>query len=96
MLLPTPLIARRAAQLARAYDCDTVWFGAAAPLGLLAAGLRRRADIRRVVAQTHGHEVGGPRCRPPARRCAVSVGAWTSPPISASTPVAGWPACWTG
>ena len=37
VLLPTPLIARRAARLARAYDCDTVWFGAAAPLGLLAA-----------------------------------------------------------
>ncbi|MFC0504426.1 glycosyltransferase family 4 protein [Micromonospora costi] len=58
VLLPTPLVARRAARLARAYDCDTVWFGAAAPLGLLAAGLRRRAGIRRVVALTHGHEVG--------------------------------------
>ncbi|MEU8262892.1 glycosyltransferase family 4 protein [Micromonospora sp. NPDC048999] len=58
VLLPTPLIARRAAKLARAYDCDTVWFGAAAPLGLLAAGLRRRAGIRRAVALTHGHEVG--------------------------------------
>ncbi|MGC9667266.1 glycosyltransferase family 4 protein [Planosporangium sp. 12N6] len=58
VLLPTPRVARRAVQLARAYDCDTVWFGAAAPLGLLADGLRRRAGIRRVVAQTHGHEVG--------------------------------------
>lgn len=58
VLLPTPLIARRAARLARAYDCDTVWFGAAAPLGLLAGGLRRRAGIRRAVALTHGHEVG--------------------------------------
>ncbi|TDC32873.1 glycosyltransferase family 1 protein [Micromonospora sp. 15K316] len=58
MLLPTPLVARRAARLARAYDCDTVWFGAAAPLGLLAGGLRRRAGIRRFVAQTHGHEIG--------------------------------------
>lgn len=58
VLLPTPLIARRAAKLARAYDCDTVWFGAAAPLGLLAAGLRRRTGIRRAVALTHGHEVG--------------------------------------
>ncbi|GIJ25400.1 glycosyl transferase family 1 [Micromonospora qiuiae] len=58
MLLPTPLVARRAARLARAYDCDAVWFGAAAPLGLLATGLRRRAGIRRVVALTHGHEVG--------------------------------------
>ncbi|PZG15239.1 alpha-(1-2)-phosphatidylinositol mannosyltransferase [Micromonospora craterilacus] len=58
MLLPTPLVARRVARLAKTYDCDTVWFGAAAPLGLLAAGLRRRAGVRRVVALTHGHEVG--------------------------------------
>ena len=58
VLLPTPLVARRAARLARSYDCDKVWFGAAAPLGLLAAGLRRRAGVRRVVALTHGHEAG--------------------------------------
>ena len=58
MLLPTPAVARRAAELARAHDCDTVWFGAAAPLGLLAAGLRRRAGIGRAVGITHGHEIG--------------------------------------
>jgi phosphatidyl-myo-inositol dimannoside synthase len=58
LLLPTPTVARRAAHLARTRDCDTVWFGAAAPLGLLAAGLRRRAGITRAVAQTHGHEIG--------------------------------------
>ncbi|MEV0133360.1 glycosyltransferase family 4 protein [Dactylosporangium sp. NPDC050688] len=58
MLLPTPGVARRAAELARAHGCDSVWFGAAAPLGLLADGLRRRAGVRRVVALTHGHEVG--------------------------------------
>jgi phosphatidylinositol alpha-1,6-mannosyltransferase len=58
VLLPTPRVARRAAELARAHGCDTVWFGAAAPLGLLAEGLRRRAGIGRAVAQTHGHEVG--------------------------------------
>jgi phosphatidylinositol alpha-1,6-mannosyltransferase len=58
VLLPVPAVARRAAELARAYDCDTVWFGAAAPLGLLAAGLRERAGIQRAVALTHGHEVG--------------------------------------
>jgi phosphatidylinositol alpha-1,6-mannosyltransferase len=58
MLLPTPRVARRAAELARAHECDTVWFGAAAPLGLLATGLRRRAGIVRAVAQTHGHEAG--------------------------------------
>jgi phosphatidyl-myo-inositol dimannoside synthase len=58
VLLPTPHVARRAAQIARAHGCDTVWFGAAAPLGLLAAGLRRRAGIGRAVTQTHGHEAG--------------------------------------
>jgi len=58
VLLPTPAVARRAAEIARDYGCDAVWFGAAAPLGLLAHGLRRRAGIERVVALTHGHEVG--------------------------------------
>jgi phosphatidylinositol alpha-1,6-mannosyltransferase len=58
MLLPTPAVARRAADLARAHDCDTVWFGAAAPLGLLAEGLRRGAGIMRAVGITHGHEIG--------------------------------------
>jgi phosphatidylinositol alpha-1,6-mannosyltransferase len=58
VLLPTRAVARRAAELARSYRCDAVWFGAAAPLGLLAAGLRRRAGVARAVALTHGHEVG--------------------------------------
>jgi len=58
VLLPTSGVARRAAELARSYGCEAVWFGAAAPLGLLAAGLRRRAGIEWAVAQTHGHEVG--------------------------------------
>ncbi|WP_250030399.1 glycosyltransferase family 4 protein [Paractinoplanes maris] len=58
VLLPTPAVARRAAEVARAHDCDRVWFGAAAPLGLLAEGLRRRAGIERAVALTHGHEIG--------------------------------------
>ncbi|MBA3490309.1 MAG: glycosyltransferase family 4 protein [Longispora sp.] len=57
MLLPTPSVARRAAQIATSRGCDTAWFGAAAPLGLLAAGLRR-AGVERIVAQTHGHEIG--------------------------------------
>lgn len=58
MLLPTPGVARRAAELARAHDCDRVWFGAAAPLGLLAEGLRRKAGVERAVAISHGHEIG--------------------------------------
>ncbi|HZD98389.1 MAG TPA: glycosyltransferase family 4 protein [Micromonosporaceae bacterium] len=58
VLLPTPRVARRAAAIAREHGCDTAWFGAAAPLALLADGLRRRAGITWAVAQTHGHEVG--------------------------------------
>ncbi|MPZ28030.1 MAG: glycosyltransferase [Micromonosporaceae bacterium] len=58
VLLPTSRVARRAVELARAYGCEAVWFGAAAPLGLLAGPLRRRAGVTRSVALTHGHEVG--------------------------------------
>ena len=36
---------------------ETVWFGAAAPLALLAARARS-AGAQRVLASTHGHEVG--------------------------------------
>ncbi|MEJ2579031.1 MAG: glycosyltransferase family 4 protein [Kineosporiaceae bacterium] len=56
VLLPTPAVARRVAAVARAEGCDRVWFGAAAPLGLLAPALRR-AGVRRTVATTHGHEI---------------------------------------
>jgi phosphatidylinositol alpha-1,6-mannosyltransferase len=58
LMLPLPAVARRAAALARAHRATTVWFGAAAPLALLGPGLRRSAGVRRVVASTHGHEVG--------------------------------------
>ncbi|MFE3293029.1 glycosyltransferase family 4 protein [Rhodococcus sp. NPDC059234] len=57
LMLPTPLVARRAAKLVRSRECDSVWFGAAAPLALLAPTLRR-AGAERIVASTHGHEVG--------------------------------------
>ncbi|NMO03352.1 glycosyltransferase family 4 protein [Gordonia sp. TBRC 11910] len=57
LMLPTPFVARRAARLVREHDIDTVWFGAAAPLAVLAPSVRR-AGARRVIASTHGHEVG--------------------------------------
>ncbi|WP_329542084.1 glycosyltransferase family 4 protein [Streptomyces sp. NBC_01358] len=57
MLLPTPRVTRRAAELLRTHGCSSVWFGAAAPLGLMAPALRR-AGARRLVATTHGHEAG--------------------------------------
>ena len=57
MLLPTPAVLKRAREVARAEGCTAVWFGAAAPLALLAPGLRR-AGVERLVASTHGHETG--------------------------------------
>jgi phosphatidylinositol alpha-1,6-mannosyltransferase len=56
VLLPTPRVAGRAAELLRAHGCDRVLYGASAPLGLLAPHLRS-AGARRQVALTHGHEV---------------------------------------
>ncbi|WP_326599457.1 glycosyltransferase family 4 protein [Streptomyces sp. NBC_01803] len=55
MLLPTPAATRRAAGLLRQHGCTAVWFGAAAPLGLMTPALRA-AGAERVVATTHGHE----------------------------------------
>jgi phosphatidylinositol alpha-1,6-mannosyltransferase len=57
MLLPTRGAARTAARLAREHGCRTAFFGAAAPLGALAPGLRR-AGVERLVGATHGHETG--------------------------------------
>jgi phosphatidyl-myo-inositol dimannoside synthase len=57
LMLPTPDVARRAREIMAAESCSSVWFGAAAPLGLLAPTLRE-AGAQRVVASTHGHEVG--------------------------------------
>jgi len=57
LMLPTPDVAKRAKELLNHHRCEVVWFGAAAPLALLAPTLRR-AGARRVLASTHGHEVG--------------------------------------
>jgi phosphatidylinositol alpha-1,6-mannosyltransferase len=73
LMLPVPTVARRAAELARDHGASTVWFGAAAPLALLGPGLRRRAGIRRVVASTHGHEVGWSML-PGARQALRTIG----------------------
>ncbi|MEU6234230.1 glycosyltransferase family 4 protein [Kitasatospora sp. NPDC047058] len=73
-LLPTPRVTRRAAELARTYGCDRVWFGAAAPLAAMTPGLRRQAPgIRRTVATTHGHEIWWART-PGARRLLRRIG----------------------
>lgn len=57
LMLPEPTVARRMRELVARHDVDTVWFGAAAPLALLSP-LARRAGARRILASTHGHEVG--------------------------------------
>ncbi len=57
LLLPTPSAANAMAELIRVHKIDTVWFGAAAPLAVLGQAARR-AGAQRVVATTHGHEVG--------------------------------------
>jgi phosphatidylinositol alpha-1,6-mannosyltransferase len=67
-LLPGPVVARRAGELLREYGADRVVFGAAAPLGLLASGLRRDG-ARRILALSHGHEVWWARV--PAARSAL-------------------------
>jgi phosphatidylinositol alpha-1,6-mannosyltransferase len=54
VLLPTRGALRQAREVAVAEGCDRAWFGAAAPLGLLAG----RLGLDRAVASTHGHEVG--------------------------------------
>lgn len=71
VLLPVPGVLRRAREILRTERCDRVWFGAAAPLGLLAAPLRR-AGAERVVASTHGHEVGW-AALPGARRLLARI-----------------------
>jgi phosphatidylinositol alpha-1,6-mannosyltransferase len=72
LMVPTPSIGRRSAQLARDRDCDQVWFGAAAPLGLMAPQLRK-AGVERTVATTHGHEIWWSSV-PGARRALRAIG----------------------
>ncbi|QBI53800.1 glycosyltransferase family 4 protein [Streptomonospora litoralis] len=72
VLLPTPAVGRRAERIAGLEGCDSVLFGAAAPLGLL-AGRLRRAGVRRIVGLTHGHETGW-SVLPGARRALHRIG----------------------
>jgi phosphatidylinositol alpha-1,6-mannosyltransferase len=75
VLLPTSAVRRHALALFREHECTDVWFGAAAPLGLLAPAMRG-AGAQRLVASTHGHEVGWaalPAARSVLRRIASNV-----------------------
>lgn len=57
LMIPGPGVDRRMRRLIGDHGIDTVWFGAAAPLALL-GGRAREAGAERVLACTHGHEVG--------------------------------------
>jgi phosphatidyl-myo-inositol dimannoside synthase len=56
ILLPTPRVARNLARIIKESNIDVAAFGAAAPLGLLSASMKK-AGVRKTVALTHGHEV---------------------------------------
>ncbi len=56
-MLPEPGVDARMRALIGDHGIETVWFGAAAPLALLAPRARG-AGAPRVLASTHGHEVG--------------------------------------
>ncbi|MGH3525161.1 MAG: glycosyltransferase family 4 protein, partial [Mycobacterium sp.] len=57
LMLPGRAVDARMRRLIAEQAIDTVWFGAAAPLALLAQRARV-AGATRVLASTHGHEVG--------------------------------------
>lgn len=57
LMVPSPAITKRSVAVARDMGCESVWFGAAAPLGLMARPLKDRGGVQRTVASTHGHEV---------------------------------------
>lgn len=79
VLLPTPRVSRAVQKVAHSTGAEIVCFGAAAPLGLLAKGLRR-TDVKRIVAISHGHEVWWAKVFPfslAMRRIGASVDALT-------------------
>ncbi|MFV8321130.1 GDP-mannose-dependent alpha-(1-6)-phosphatidylinositol monomannoside mannosyltransferase [Mycobacterium sp. 23] len=72
LMLPVPTVDARMRRLIEENHIDTVWFGAAAPLALLAPRARQ-AGAKRVLASTHGHEVGWSML-PVARSVLRSIG----------------------
>ena len=75
LMLPEPLVIRRAKELLRATGSTRVVFGAAAPLGLMGSQLRR-SGAERIIAITHGHEAGWASL-PGARRALRAIGEQT-------------------
>ena len=56
ILLPTPRVTRAVKRLITNERIEVVFFGAAAPLAVMANGLRK-AGAKKIVSLTHGHEV---------------------------------------
>jgi len=63
VLLPSFRVGRNVRKLVRERNIKSAFFGAAAPLALLAPGLRT-TGVKRIVALTHGHEVWWSRLWP--------------------------------
>ena len=57
IMLPTPATIKEMQRIIREENIEIVWFGAAAPLALMGKAAKE-AGARKVVATTHGHEVG--------------------------------------
>ena len=56
ILLPSPWVVRRVKKVIARASIKQVFFGAAAPLGVMARALRKKGVVN-IVALTHGHEV---------------------------------------
>jgi phosphatidylinositol alpha-1,6-mannosyltransferase len=56
ILLPTPRVTKAIKSIIRQENIKRIWFGAAAPLAIMAKTMRREG-VTRIVALTHGHEV---------------------------------------
>jgi phosphatidylinositol alpha-1,6-mannosyltransferase len=56
ILLPTPRVIKNLQRIISDQEITTIWFGAAAPLGVSARWLRK-SGAKHIVALTHGHEV---------------------------------------
>ena len=56
ILLPSPWVVRRIKKVIARNSIKQVFFGAAAPLGVMARSLRKKGVVN-IVALTHGHEV---------------------------------------
>jgi phosphatidylinositol alpha-1,6-mannosyltransferase len=56
LLIPTPRITKKAIAIAKEFQSEVAWFGAAAPLAMMAKNLKK-AGVKRTIAISHGHEV---------------------------------------